>query len=366
MLMEAPVLLKAREPMVMKEIDVDDPKSGEVRVRMVATGVCHSCLSVYNGLSSGPPKPIVLGDEGAGIVEAVGENVTTPKVGDHVVISWLLNCGHCTACMSGRPTLCRNRAPVGKLRDGTCRFHAHGTDEDVFHYGPATYAPQIIVPATSAIPVRKDLPFEKAALLGCSVTTGIGSVLFTADMSFGQSVAVFGCGGIGLNAIQAARLGGGDPIIGVDISKDALDLAEKFGATHSVNAAKDDGPAMVREITGGGVDIAVASVGNARVMEAALTALAPGGALVIVGAPPTDDSIASIDMRFIMGGERRIIGSTYGSANPAVDFPRFADLYMTGRLDLDTLVTERYGLDEANEAFDALSNGAAGRGIIAF
>lgn len=366
MLVEAPVLRKAREPMVMTEINVDEPRAGEARVRMVATGVCHSCLSVANGNSTAPPMPIVLGDEGAGVVEAVGDEVTVPRVGDHVVISWLLNCGVCQACMAGRPTLCRERAKVGLMRDGSSRFHAHGDGEIVHHYGPATYAPQIIVPATSAIPIRRDLPFEKAALLGCSVTTGVGSVLFTAKMAFGQSVAVFGCGGIGLNAVQAARLAGGNPIIAVDVSQAALDLASRFGATHTVNASREDGAAMVGEITSGGVDIAVAAVGSAAVMEAALSSVAPGGALVIVGVPPTADSTARLDMRFLVGGERRVIGSTYGSANPAVDFPRFADLYMSGRLDLDTLVTERYTIDEANDAFEALTNGAAGRGIIAF
>lgn len=365
MRIEAPVLRKAREPMIMTELDVDDPRPGEVRVRMVATGVCHSCLNVADGSASAAPMPIVLGDEGAGIVDALGEGVQGLEIGDHVVISWAMNCGTCPACMAGRPVLCTSRAPIGKLRDGTCRFHVHGSGEDVYHYGPATYAPQIIVPATSAIRVRRDLPFDKAALLGCSVTTGMGAVLNTAEVRTGQSVAVYGCGGVGLNAIQAAKLAGAYPVIAVDVNPRALDLAKRLGASHVVDSSGGSAEPGVRTVIPAGVDAAVVCVGNTRVMEDALRAVARGGTLVLVGFPPSGATM-NLDPRLLMGAERRVLGSLYGSFNPAIAFPMLADMYMSGRLDLDTMVTSSYGLEQSNEAFADMAGGALGRGVIMF
>jgi S-(hydroxymethyl)glutathione dehydrogenase/alcohol dehydrogenase len=358
------VLVKAKEKMVMTEIDVENPKSGEVRVKMFASGVCHSCLHAYDG-SHDRPVPLMLGDEGAGIVEKVGDGVTILIPGDHVIISWLLNCGTCPPCRNGKPAHCWSPSPLGSLLDHTQRFKNSKTGESILHYGPATYAPYTVVPESSAIKIRDDMPLEKAALIGCSVTTGFGAVTNAAQVRPGQSVVVFGCGGVGLNSIQGARISGAFPIIAVDVSDEALSLARKLGATHTVNAKKEDAEAAVSKILPRGANCSIAAVGSGSAMMSALKVLGHGGVMVIVGAPPTGTTL-SIDPVFILGAERRIMGSVYGSSNPHIEFPRLVELYMNGMLDLDSLFTRRYTLDESDLAFQDLASGSPGRGIIFF
>lgn len=361
---EVPVLVEAKQKMQMMKVAVEDPHAGEVRVKMYASGVCHSCLHAYDG-SHETPMPMILGDEGSGIVESVGSGVTTLVPGDHVIISWLLNCGTCPPCRNGKPAHCWAPSPFGALLDGTQRFKSIETGEPILHYGPATYAPYIVVPESSAIKIRKDMPLDKAALIGCSVTTGFGAVSNAARARPGDSVAVLGCGGVGLNSIQGARVVGANPIIAIDTSEAALAMAVKMGATHTINAAKEDVVAATLKICPRGVDYSIAAVGSAQAMMNGINILGAGGAMVILGAPP-NGAILNIDPIFILGKERRIMGSKYGSSNPHIEFPMLIELYMTGKLDLDSLLTGHYGINEADKAFEVLAQGGPGRGLITF
>jgi len=363
-IVEVPVLVEANKKMQMTKVEVENPRPGEVRVKMYASGVCHSCLHAYDG-SHTTPMPIILGDEGSGVVESVGNGVTTLVAGDHVIISWLLNCGTCPNCRNGKPAHCWAPSPFGGLLDGTQRFKDVATGEPILHYGPATYAPYIVVPESSAIKIRKDMPLDKAALIGCSVTTGFGAVTNAAQARPGESVVVVGCGGVGLNSIQGARVVGAYPIIAVDTSDAALEMAKKLGATHTVNAAKEDVVTAVRKIAPRGVQYSIAAVGSTKAMLDALYILGAGGTMVILGAPPSG-AMLEIDPIFILDKERRMIGSKYGSSNPHIEFPKLIELYLNGKLDLDSLLTGHYSLDEADKAFEVLAKGGPGRGLITF
>ena len=363
MLITAPVLIRPGEPMQMLDLELDDPGYGEVRVKMAATGVCHSCLHAADGSHTGIPMPIVLGDEGSGVVDAVGEGCKSLAPGDHVIISWAPDCGACKYCALGFPALCLNTPPTGKMGDGTTRFHHDGSD--VHHYGPATYGPQIIVSEAAAVRIPGDFPLDLAALIGCSVTTGFGAVVNTAAVRAGQSIAVFGCGGVGLNAVQGAAVTGAYPIIGIDVLDSKLDLARHFGATHTINPAKHDVVAEVLELTGHGVDASIVAVGNTTAMKQGLEILAKQGVEVVVGLPGTGETFAA-DPFLLMTGERRILGSRYGSSNPMVEFPKMIELSRAGLLRIDELITKRYDLDEADEAFRALAAGEQARGLIVF
>ena len=362
MLLDAPVLHAVGAPMRIESIELDAPQVGEVRVRLTASGVCHSCLHVADGSLTGAPLPMVLGDEGAGVVESVGPGVDRLRPDDHVIISWAPTCGRCPMCLGGRPVLCEHQNPFGYLADGTVRMHLGKSD--VFHFGVSTYAPMVVVPESCAIKIRDDMPLDRAALIGCCVPTGVGAVINTGNVSFGQSLAVFGCGGIGLNSIQGGRLVSASPIVAVDLNDRKLEVAEAFGATHTVNAAAYDVPGRIRSITGRGVDCAVVAVGSARAIEQAWASLAPGGICVVVGAVPSGTTI-SIDPR-VLAVERRLAGSIYGSVRPAEDFPRLVDAYMAGHLMIDELITQRYSVDQVNEAHRALAAGENVRGLIVF
>ncbi len=362
MRIEAPVLSRPGEDMRLETLELDDPRESEVRVRMVASGVCHSCLSAFDGSHIRMPKPVVLGDEGAGVVDAVGPGCRL-TLGDHVVLSWAPGCGNCRWCLAGRPVLCTDQPDAGLMRDGTTRFRRlDGTR--VHHYGPATYAPYTVVSERAAIPIPKEVPLDVAALIGCSVATGVGGVVNAARVQPGQSVGIFGCGGIGLNAVQGAALSGAYPLIAVDLLDSKLALAERFGATHAVRA-DERLLEEVSRITGAGLEHAVVAVGSTRVFEQALESLGPSGQLVLLGNPPTG-AMATISPHRLLYGERRLVGSVYGSTNPPVDFPRFAELYLAGRLRLDELVSHRYSIEDANEAFRALAAGEQARGLIVF
>jgi S-(hydroxymethyl)glutathione dehydrogenase/alcohol dehydrogenase len=360
--MLAPVLYAPRTPMRLEEVELDAPRAGEVRVRMTASGVCHSCLHVLDGSVAGAPMPIVLGDEGAGVVSAVGPGVVGVAPGDHVIISWAPTCGRCRYCVSGRPVLCANQPPFGFLGDGKTRMRADGGD--VHHYGPATYAPEIVVPASCAIPVDKAMPLDVAALIGCSVMTGIGAVTKTAKVPVGASVAVFGCGGIGLNAVQGAVLSNANPIIAVDIADAKLGYAEAMGATHRVRADADV-PAEIRKITGDGAEYAIVAVGSPKALEAAWESVAPGGTVVMLGVMSDGDKV-DLRLNRLMGQEVRLIGSRYGSAVPSTDFGELVALYLAGRLRIDQLITKRYPLEDINEAHRALAAGEQARSLIVF
>jgi S-(hydroxymethyl)glutathione dehydrogenase/alcohol dehydrogenase len=364
MLIQAPVLHRAREPQVVESIELEEPKQGEVLVRMAASGVCHSCLHAADGSWSHVKTPIVLGDEGAGTVERVGAGITGLEAGDHVILSWAPQCGRCHYCATGRPNLCERRPDPGTMYDGTTRMKLNG--QPVYHYGTvASYAPYSVVPESCAIKVTKEIPLEKAALIGCSVMTGVGSVLNSARVPAGASLAVFGCGGVGLNAVQGGRLASAHPLIAVDVGTNKLEYARGMGATHLIDASNEDPVAAIQRITGRGVDYAIVAVGHAGAAVQAFESLAKGGTCVVVGLAPTGQKI-EIDPRLLVSPERRLIGSSYGGASVYDDFPRMVSLYLAGKLRIDELITKRYSIHEANEAFRALAAGELARGLIVF
>jgi len=363
--MQASVLFAPRTPLKTEELELEPPRAGEVRVRMAASGVCHSCLHAADGSWQNVPMPIVLGDEGAGVVEAVGAGVQTLKLGDHVILSWAPTCGRCHYCVIGRPNLCEQRRPgQGVLPDGTTRLSLGG--KPVYQYGHvATYASVTVVAESSAIAIDPDMPLDRAALIGCSVMTGVGAVINTAAVPPGASMAVFGVGGVGLNVVQGGAMVAAQPIIAVDVVGAKLEQAEALGATHTVDASKTDPVAEIRHITRRGADFTFVAVGDARAVGQAADALAPGGTCVVIGVPATGATLP-LDVRPLVTGERVIRGSSYGSARTREDLPRLVALYRSGRLKIDELITRRYGLDEANEAFRALAAGELSRGLIVF
>jgi S-(hydroxymethyl)glutathione dehydrogenase/alcohol dehydrogenase len=363
--MQASVLFEQKQPLEVVDVDLAKPSGDEVIVRMVASGVCHSCLHTADGTWQGFPMPIVLGDEGAGVVEEVGPGVRHVKPGDPVILSWSPTCGQCHYCVTGRSNLCEKQAPSrGVLMDGTTRMSLKG--KPVYHYGHvATYASHSVVPASCAIPIREDMPLEKAALIGCSVMTGVGAVLNTAKVSAGQSMAVFGAGGIGLNVVQGGTLVSAHPIIAVDVHTPKLDTAKAFGATHGIDATKDDPVEAIKDLTRRGADFAFVAVGNADVYKQAWDCLAPGGMAVLIGVPPTGSTV-TFDAGSMVGTEKMLKGCKYGSARVRDDFPRMVELYMGGKLKIDELISRRYSLEEANEAFRALADGEVARGLIVF
>jgi S-(hydroxymethyl)glutathione dehydrogenase/alcohol dehydrogenase len=348
----------------VEDVDLEDPREGEVLVRMVASGVCHSCLHAADGSWAGVRLPMVLGDEGAGVVEKVGPNVSSLAVGDHVILSWAPTCGRCRYCVSGRPVLCERRPPGGRMYDGTTRMSLNG--QPVYHYGTvATMGALTVVPENCAIPIRKDFPLDRAALIGCSVTTGLCSVLNIAQVPAGASMAVFGTGGIGLNAIQGGPISSAHPVIAVDVNDSKLEYAREFGATHLVNAAKENPVEAIRRLTGGGVAYSFVAVGDARVAAQAFEATEPGGTCVVIGLPATGSKI-EVDAGLLVGPMRVLRGSSYGGARTFVDFPRLVELSLAGKLKLDELITRRYDVSEVNDAFRALVAGEVARGLIVF
>ena len=363
--MRASVLYEQGKPLGVEDLELESPRTGEVLVRMVASGVCHSCLHAADGSWKGVPVPIVLGDEGAGVVEEVGPGVDGLVPGDPVILSWAPTCGRCHYCVIGRPNLCERRQPGrGVLPDGTTRMSLRG--RPVYHYGHvATYASQTVVHESCAIRIDRSMPLDRAALIGCSVMTGVGAVINTAAVPPGASIAVFGVGGVGLNVVQGGALVAAHPVIAVDVKAAKLEHARGLGASHTIDASREDPVAAIRRITRLGADYTFVAVGDTRAVSQAIDALAPGGTCVLIGVPETGATVP-MDVRPLVTGERVIRGSSYGSARTREDLPRLVNLYLAGKLKVDQLITRRYGLDEANEAFRALPAGELARGLIVF
>ena len=359
----APVLRAVGVPMVIEELTLLPPSQGEVVVRLVASGVCHSCLHAMDGSLQGTPMPIVLGDEGAGVVEEVGPGANELRPGDHVVISWAPGCGACRECLRGRPARCRREPTVGYLPGETTRFRKG--EEVIYHFGPATFSPYVVVPARGAIKITDSIPLQQAALVGCSVSTGAGAVLRTARVECGQSVAVIGCGGVGLNAVHAASLVGAYPIIAIDPVALKLDVARRLGATATIPKSGTEMVEAIRSASDGGADVVIVAVGSSRAIEHGVEALGAGGKCVVIGAPPTGEML-SIDPQALRAEEKTLVGSSYGSCNPPLDFPMFLELYQAGRYAIDDLVSRVYQLGDINEAFENLANGKDLRGLIVF
>jgi S-(hydroxymethyl)glutathione dehydrogenase/alcohol dehydrogenase len=357
----AAVLNGVQQPLEVEPLEVRDPREGDVLVRLGASGVCHSDLHAITG-DIPMPIPCVLGHEGAGTVEAVGPGVKGLKRGDHVVLNWVPFCGSCWYCQSGNNYLCETgyvKAMAAEV------FHRNGTTIGTFA-GIGSMAEYTVVPETAAIPIDHDIPFDRACLIGCGVMTGVGAVVNTAHVQAGQSVAVFGAGGVGLNVVQGAVLAGANPIIAVDLNERKLGFAKQFGATHTVNAGSTDPVEAIKELTGGrGADFAFEVIGIPDVITQAFMAVRRGGKAVVVGVPPAA-SMVSVPGFFLPLAEKSLIGSLYGSANMARDVPRLIGLYRAGRLKLDELITRRYKLAQVNEAFEAMKKGEVVRGVITF
>ncbi len=366
---DAAVFTSPDAPLTVERVALPStPPPGEVLVRLKASGVCHSDFHVLVGEWE-TPAPMILGHEGAGIVESVGEGVTTLAKGDHVVLSWTPSCRRCRYCVSGRPVLCDmvSQHSANHLSfDGRTRVTS--TDErDVYSFaGLGTFGQYTLVPESAAIAIRNDAPFEQAALVGCAVTTGVGAAVNTAQIRPSDTVLVLGCGGVGLNAIQGARLVGARKIIAADLSDEKLEQARVFGATDLVNSGRENLADRVRQLTGGrGVEVAIEAIGLPRTIEAVYEVLARGGRAVVAG-QVADGVRISIDPFVMSDQELSLVGSNYGSSKPDVDFPLLVDHYMNHRLDLDSLVTRVIDLAEVNEAFDEMKRGIGIRSVIKY
>ncbi len=348
------------------EVDLDEPKSGEVRVRVTAAGVCHSDLHVIRG-EWDVPMPLVMGHEGSGVVDAIGAGVTDLAVGDHVVLSWVPNCGECRYCLLGRPAQCELVANVvatqGVLYDGTSRLSHNG--KTVHHYlGVSSFAEFVVVPESGAIKVRDDAPLDVIALVGCAVATGVGAVRNTAKLTAGSTAAVIGCGGVGLSVIQGARLEKASLILAVDVAADKLDLARKLGATHTLLVEPGmNVPEAMKALVPEGLDFVFDAIGKIITTEQAIHALGLGGSAVVVGLPPTGQT-ATFDPLVLAEADQRILGCNYGSTVPKRDIPRLVDELMAGDLDLESMISARRPLDEAESALADLNAGAALRQLL--
>jgi len=362
----AVVCRELNKPVVVESITVDPPQRGEVMVKLGACGVCHSDLSATNGTIPLPP-PLVLGHEAAGEVVALGEGVSGLAVGDHVVSSFIYMCGKCRFCSMGRPVLCVEQGKaLTTLPDGTLRTKdAQGKPINIFS-GCGVMAEYATLHVDNVVKIDSKIPFDRAALVGCAVTTGVGAVFNTARVVPGASVAVFGCGGVGLNVIQGAAIAGAVRIVAIDAMESKLELAKKFGATDTLLAKPgEDLTKPLKKLTGGGADYAFECVGSGELAGAAYKAIGRGGVAVVVGVAKPGDS-TSVRTMTLPFEEKTLTGSYFGSCVPRIDFPRMLGLYMQGKLKLDELITRRYSIDEAPQAFADLESGKNARGVIVF
>ena len=363
--MKAAVLYKANERLQICDVEQEGPRAGEARVKVKAAGICHSDWHIMNG--DWPlPLPMVLGHEAAGIVDEVGAGVTNVKPGDHIIFSFRPHCGRCLYCSIGRTILCDGHSsPRWGLLDGSFRMRRNGEDlRQMARIG--TFAESVVCPAEMLVPIRKDMPWPQAALMGCCVPTGVGAVMSCAKVEAGASMLVVGCGGVGLNVVQGGRLVGAEKIIAADLLDNKLAYAKEFGATHTLNASRENVVEEVRKLTGGrGVDYAFDAIGGEATTLQILDAVRPGGTAVIVGMAAM--SVRAPITPYMMALQEKCIkGTMYGSVRPNIDFPRLVNLYMDGRLKIDELVSRTYPLDEINEGFEYLTSGQVARGVVVF
>ena len=362
---KAAILYEAGTPLRFEEVDVAPPQAGEVLVRLYAGGVCHSDLHVMKG-DLFMPTPIILGHEGSGVVEDVGPGVTSVQPGDHVIPIWRVSCGACEYCAGGRPALCdvgTEMRVTGLMADGTTRFSAAG--EPVRHFaGVSSFSEMSTMPEAAVLKIPKDFPLDKAALLGCGVITGVGAVAYGARVKMGSTVAVFGCGGIGLNAVQGARIVGARRIIAVDVAEPKLAYARRMGATHTLNAAEVDVVAAIKDLTDGrGVDYAFEAIGITETIEQAYAATKKMGTCVVIGVTRADVRV-NINANDMVYAEKTLMGSLYGSARPKIDLLHLMEMYESGDLLLDELLTRTWPLAEINDAYAALERGEVARSLV--
>lgn len=353
-------------PFIIDDLDLEGPGPGEVLVEMAGAGLCHSDLSVVNG-SRPRPVPMVLGHEASGIVRETGPGVDDLKPGDHVLFSFIPMCGRCLPCTSGRPALCEPGTVAnleGTLLGGVRRLSHKG--KPVFHHiGVAGFSQFSVANRGSLVKIDKDVPLETALLFSCAIITGVGAIVNTAKVEPGQSVAVFGLGGVGLSGVMGAKVAGASMIIAVDVLPAKLELAKRMGATHVVNARETDSVKAVRELTKGGAQVALEAAGDERVLAQAYAATARGGKTVTIGLPAPSKQL-TISAISLVAEERSLLGSFMGSACPTRDFPRFIGMYQAGLLPVGLLKSKNIKLEEINEAFDALERGEVVRQILTF
>jgi S-(hydroxymethyl)glutathione dehydrogenase/alcohol dehydrogenase len=359
--MKAAVLNTCPGDLEIEDVDIDKPGPREVLIRTVAAGLCHSDLHFME--AKYPTRvPAVLGHESAGVVEAVGDQVTYVQPGDHVITCLSVFCGECESCLTGRMSICRD-ASTQRAKDDAPRLTRNGEPMGQF-LNLSSFAEQMLVHEHAVVKIDKEMPLDRAALLGCGATTGLGAAMNTARVEPGSTVAVIGCGGIGLNAVQGAALCGAARVIAVDMLDSKLELARTFGATDVVNAGEGDPVRTVMEMTGGGVQYSFEAIGLKIAAEQAFNMLRPGGTATVIGMIPVGQNVELPGYAFL--SEKKIQGSAMGSNRFRVDMPRYIDLYMQGRLKLDELVSARIPLEKVNDGFAAMKTGEVARSVILF
>ncbi len=365
----AAIAFEVNKPLVIEEVDLEGPKAGEVLVEIKATGICHTDEFTRSGADPEGLFPVIFGHEGAGLVREVGPGVTSLAVGDHVIPLYTPECRSCKSCLSRKTNLCTAiRATQGKglMPDGTSRFSYKG--QKIHHYmGCSTFANHTVLPEIALAKIRKDAPFDKVCYVGCGVTTGIGAVIYTAQVEAGANVVVFGLGGIGLNVVQAARMVGCDKIVGVDINPKREAMAKELGMTHFVNPkeVKGDLVAHLVEITGGGADYSFECVGNTTLMRQALECTHRGwGTSVVIGVAGSGQEISTRPFQLVTGRNWR--GTAFGGARGRTDVPKIIDWYMDGKIEIDKMITHKLPLERINEAFDLMHDGTSIRAVVEF
>jgi S-(hydroxymethyl)glutathione dehydrogenase/alcohol dehydrogenase len=365
----AAVAFEAKKPLEIVELDLEGPKFGEVLVEIMATGLCHTDAYTLGGLDSEGLFPSVLGHEGAGIVREVGPGVTSVKPGDHVIPLYTPECRQCKSCLSGKTNLCTAiRATQGKglMPDGTTRFSYKG--QQIFHYmGCSTFSNFTVLPEIAVAKIREDAPFKTTCYIGCGVTTGVGAVVNSAKVQVGNTVIVFGLGGIGLNVVQGARMVGADMIIGVDLNDDKEEWGRKFGMTHFVNPSKIDGDIVAHlvALTDGGADFTFDCTGNTIVMRQALEACHRGwGVSTVIGVAEAGKEISTRPFQLVTG--RVWQGSAFGGARGRTDVPKIVDWYMNGKIEIDSMITHVLTLDEINKGFELMHSGESIRSVVVY
>ena len=361
--MKAAVFHGPKMPLSIEDVELDKPQDREVLIKTVASGVCHSDLHFVDGLYP-YAAPAVLGHEAAGIIEEVGKQVTYVKPGDHVICCLSVFCGNCEQCMSGHPNRCSNKAATQRNPQDKPRISQKGKPINQF-LDISSYCEKMLLHENAVVKIREDFPLDRAALIGCGVTTGVGAVLNTAKIEPGSTVAVFGAGGVGLAAIQGARIAGARKIIAIDMFEGKLAMAKRLGATDTVDASGSDPVDEIRKMTdGAGVDYAFEAIGLKKVAEQAFLALKPGGTATVIGMIPVGQKVELDGYMFLT--ERKLQGSNMGSNRFRIDMPKYIDFCLQGRLNLDDMISRRGKLEDVNEAFRAMKAGEVARTVLMF
>lgn len=365
---KAAVAWQAKEPLTIENIDLEGPKEGEVLVEIRATGICHTDYYTLSGADPEGLFPAILGHEGAGVVVDIGQNVKSLQIGDHVIPLYTPECRECKFCLSKKTNLCqaiRNTQGRGLMPDATSRFSLK--NQPLFHYmGTSTFSNYTVVPEIALAKIRPDAPFDKVCYIGCGVTTGIGAVLFTANVEVGSNIAVFGLGGIGLNVIQGAKMVGADKIIGIDINPERESLARNFGMTHFINPKDTENIVdAVTQLTDGGADYSFECIGNTKVMRHALECTHKGwGRSIVIGVAEAGAEISTRPFQLVTG--RKWEGSAFGGARGRTDVPKIVDWYMEGKINIDSLITHTLQLEDINEGFRLMKAGDSIRSVVIY